>query len=130
MHETYTVASLTDLGPAEVDGVATTKYEVGYAPASRFAPHQAPQTLTQHPSSVWIDSAGRLVQVRSTLYFSGRLPHGGKLPAAFAGFPGTRDHGRHAHVLGVRQAGARRRTTPQCDPPTRRHFHWLRCCEE
>lgn len=77
LHETYAVASLTDLGPAEVDGVATTKYEVGYAPLHVCAPHQAPQTLTQHPSIVWIDSAGRLVQVRSTLYFSGRLPHGG-----------------------------------------------------
>ena len=87
LHETYAVASLTDLGPAEVDGVATTKYEVGYAPLHVCAPHQAPQTLTQHPSSVWIDSAGRLVQVRSTLYFSGRLPHGRKLPAALAGFP-------------------------------------------
>lgn len=87
LHETYAVASLTDLGPAEVDGVATTQYEVGYAPLHVCAPHQAPQTLTQHPSSVWIDSAGRLVQVRSTLYFNGRLPDRGKLPAALAGFP-------------------------------------------
>ena len=87
LHETYVVAWLTDLGPAEVDGVATTQYEVGYAPLHVCAPHQAPQTLTQRPSSVWIDSTGRLVRVRSTLSFNGRLPHGGKLPAALAGVP-------------------------------------------
>ena len=87
LNETYTVDSLTDLGAAEVDGVATTQYEVGYAPLHVCAPHQTPQTLTQRPSRVWIDSAGRLVQVRSTLYFSDRFPHGSKPPTARAGFP-------------------------------------------
>ncbi len=87
LDETYAVASLTDLGPADIEGVATTRYEVAYAPLHVCAPHQAPQTLTQRPSSVWIDSTGRLVQVRSTLYFNDRLPHGGKLPAALAGLP-------------------------------------------
>ncbi len=83
----YAVASVTDLGPAEVEGVATSEYEVEYAPLHVCAPHQAPQVLTQRPSRVWLDGTGRLVRVRSTLYFSNRLPHGVKLPAAFAGFP-------------------------------------------
>lgn len=87
LREPYAVASVTDLGPAEVDGVASTRYEVGYAPLHVCAPHQAPQTFTQRPSRVWLDSAGRLVRVRSTLYFNDRLPHGGKLPTALAGFP-------------------------------------------
>ena len=46
----YAVASVTDLGPAEVDGVATSQYEVEYAPLHVCAPHQAPQVLTQRPS--------------------------------------------------------------------------------
>ena len=87
LRETYTVDSVTDLGAAEVGGVVTTQYAVGYAPLHVCAPHQAPQTLTQHPSRVWIDSAGRLVQVRSTLSFNDRFAPGGKLPAAMAGFP-------------------------------------------
>jgi len=77
-----TVAGVTNLGAAEVDGVATTQYEVEYAPLHVCAPHQAPQVLTQRPSRVWLDGAGRLVRVRSTLYFSDRLPRGVKLPAA------------------------------------------------
>jgi len=87
LREPYAVDSVTDLGPAEVDGIATSQYEVEYAPLHVCAPHQAPQVLTQRPSRVWLDDTGRLVQVRSTLYFSDLLPHGVKLPAAFDGFP-------------------------------------------
>jgi hypothetical protein len=83
----YGVASVIDLGPAAIGGVATTQYEVEYAPLHVCAPHQAPQVLTQRPSRVWLDNAGRLVRIRSTFYFSDRLPHGVKLPAALDGFP-------------------------------------------
>ncbi len=51
----YAVAPPTDLGPAEVDGVATSQYEVEYAPLYACTPHQAPQVLTQRPSRVWLD---------------------------------------------------------------------------
>jgi hypothetical protein len=81
------VASVTDLGPAEIENVATSQYEVEYAPLHVCAPHQAPQVLTQRPSRVWLDGTGRVVRVRSTIYFSNRLPHGVKLPAAFGSFP-------------------------------------------
>jgi hypothetical protein len=81
------VASVTNLGPAEVDGVAATQYAIEYAPLHICAPHHAPQILSQRPSRVWLDGAGRLVRVRSTLYFNDRLPHGVKLPVAFDGFP-------------------------------------------
>ncbi len=81
------VASVTDLGPANVEGVATTQYEVTYAPLHVCAPHQAPQALTQRPSRVWLDGAGRLVRVQSTLHFSGRLPRGLKIPTTLDGFP-------------------------------------------
>ncbi len=83
----YAVASVTNLGPAEVDGAATTQYEVKYVPLHVCVPHQAPQVLTQRPSRVWLDDVGRLVRIRSTLYFSDRLPHGVKVPAALDGFP-------------------------------------------
>jgi hypothetical protein len=81
------VASVTNLGPVVVDGVATAQYEVAYAPLHVCAPHQAPRVLTQRPSRVWLDGAGRVVRVRSTLYFNGHLPRGVKLPAAFEGLP-------------------------------------------
>jgi hypothetical protein len=81
------VASVRALGPATVDGVATTQYEVTYAPLHLCPPHQSPVVVTQRPSEVWVDRAGRLVQVRSTSYFSDRLPRGTKLPAAFSGLP-------------------------------------------
>jgi hypothetical protein len=81
------VASVTELGSADIAGIATTQYEVNYAPLHVCAPHQASQVLTQRPTRVWLDGAGRLVRVRSTLYFSGRLPHGVKVPAALDGFP-------------------------------------------
>jgi hypothetical protein len=81
------VASVTDLGPAEVDGAATSQYEVEYAPLRVCTPHQAPQVLTQRPTRVWLDGAGRLVRVRSTDYFNDRLPRRAKIPAALDGFP-------------------------------------------
>ncbi len=81
------VASVTNLGPAKVEGVATTQYEIQYAPLHVCAPHQATQVLTQRPSRVWLDDAGQLVRVRGTLYFNGRLRRGVKLPTALDGFP-------------------------------------------
>jgi hypothetical protein len=76
------VASVHDLGPATVDGAATTEYKVTFAPFRVCAPHQPPAVVTQRPSDVWLDGAGRLIQVRST-YVSGSLPRGVKLPAGF-----------------------------------------------
>ena len=81
------VASVHDLGPAEVDGNATTQYEVEYAPLRVCVAHQASQVLTQRPSRVWLDGDGRLVRVRSTIFFDNRPPRGVTLPAAFDGFP-------------------------------------------
>lgn len=81
------VASVRNLGPATIDGAATTQYEVTFAPLRLCVPHQSPAVLTERPSEVWVDGAGRLLRVRSTSYVSGRLPRGEKLPAAFAAFP-------------------------------------------
>jgi hypothetical protein len=83
----YAVASVTDLGPAEIDGVATSQYEVEYAPLHVCKPHQATQVVTQRPSRIWVDGAGRLVRVRSTMYFSELTPRSAKLPLAFSGSP-------------------------------------------
>jgi hypothetical protein len=81
------VASVRPLGPAEVDGVTTTQYEVTYAPFSVCAPHKAPVVVRQLPTRVWVDSAGRLVQVRGLSYFSDRPPKGVKIPASLAALP-------------------------------------------
>jgi hypothetical protein len=81
------VASVRDLGPATVDGAATTQYEVTFAPLRVCVAHQPPAVVTERPSDVWVDGAGRFLQVRSTSYASGRLPRGEKLPAAFGAFP-------------------------------------------
>jgi hypothetical protein len=83
----YALASVRNLGPANIDGAATTRYEVTFAPLRVCVPHQPPAVLTQRPSDVWVDGAGRLLQVRSTSYVNGRPPRGEKLPAAFADFP-------------------------------------------
>ena len=80
------VASVRDLGPATIDGAATTEYEVTFAPLRVCAPHQPPAVVTERPSGVWIDGAGRLVQVRST-YISGPLPRGATLPSGFGDVP-------------------------------------------
>jgi hypothetical protein len=81
------VASVRTLGPETVDGAATTRYEVTYAPLRICSPHQPPDVVHQRPSDVWVDSAGRLVQVRSTSFFNDRPPRGVKVPAVLAGFP-------------------------------------------
>jgi hypothetical protein len=81
------VAAVRELGPGTVDGAAVTQYEVTYAPLHICSPHGPPEVVDQHASDVWVDNAGRLVQVRSTSSFSGRLPRGVKLPAVFAGLP-------------------------------------------
>jgi hypothetical protein len=81
------VASVQNLGPATIDGAATTRYEVTFAPFRSCVPHQPPAVVTQRPSDVWVDGAGRLVQVRSTFYNSGRLPRDEKIPAAFGDLP-------------------------------------------
>jgi hypothetical protein len=81
------VAAVHKVGPDTIDGAAATQYEVTYVPLRICSPHRAPEVVNQRPSDVWVDNAGRLVQVRSTSYFSDRLPQGVKLPAAFAGLP-------------------------------------------
>jgi hypothetical protein len=81
------VASVHELDTETVDGAAATQYEVLYAPLHICSPHGAPEVVNQRPSDVWVDNAGRLVQVRSTSYLSDRLPQGVKLPAAFASLP-------------------------------------------
>jgi hypothetical protein len=87
LHGPNAVASVINLGPATIDGTATTQYEVTYAPLHVCTPHQPPAVVGQRPSHVWVDNAGRLVQVRSTSFFSDRLPRGVKVPAALDGFP-------------------------------------------
>jgi hypothetical protein len=82
-----TVASVRDLGPATIDGELATHYEVTYAPLHVCVPHQPPAVVNQRPTFVWVDTAGRLVQVRSTSYFSGRLPRDVKVPPALMGIP-------------------------------------------
>jgi hypothetical protein len=87
LHGPNAVASVRALGSDTVDGVATTQYEVTFDPVRVCAPHQPPTVVTERPTDVWVDAAGRLLQVRSTTYFSGRLPRGEKLPAAFGDIP-------------------------------------------
>jgi hypothetical protein len=87
LHGPNAVASVRNLGPATVDGVATTQYEVTFSPLRVCALHQPPTVVTERPSDVWVDGAGRLIQVRSTTFFSGRLPRGAKLPSAFGDIP-------------------------------------------
>jgi hypothetical protein len=79
--------ALNDVGPATIDGTATTQYDVTYAPLQVCLPRQPPAVVRQLPSLVWVDNTGRLVQVRSTSYFSDRLPRDVKLPTAFDGVP-------------------------------------------
>jgi hypothetical protein len=81
------VASVINLGPASIDGAATTRHEVTFASFRACAPHQAPVVVNQRPTDVWVDGSGRLRQVRSTSYVSDRLPRNEKVPAAFGGFP-------------------------------------------
>ena len=87
LHGPNAVAAVRELGPAEVDGVATTQYEVTYTPFHACAPHQAPVVVRHLPTRLWVDDAGRLVQVRGMSYFSGQLPKNAKIPAAFEDIP-------------------------------------------
>ena len=81
------VASVRAVGRDTVDGAAATQYVVTYAPLYLCSTHRPPEVVHQRPSDVWVDNTGRLVQVRSTSFFSDRLPRGVKLPAVFAGLP-------------------------------------------
>ena len=87
LHGPNAVAAVRALGPAEVHGVATTQYEVTYAPFHACAPHQAPVAVRHLPTRLWVDDTGRLVQVRGMSYFSGQLPKNEKIPAAFKDIP-------------------------------------------
>lgn len=83
----FAVASITDVGSVDVDGLATTKYEVQYEPLHVCLAHKAPLVLTQRPSQVWLDGDGRLVRVRSTLSFNTQPSQGVKVPPSMYGFP-------------------------------------------
>jgi hypothetical protein len=62
-------AGVQDAGRATVEGVATTKYLVPVVPVVVCSgPHNTKAlTIRQSPSAVWIDQAGRIVQVRSDI---------------------------------------------------------------
>jgi hypothetical protein len=70
-----------DAGPATVGGVATTKYLVPIVPVVVCSgPHDTKAlTIRQSPSTVWVDKAGRIVQVRSDI--RGQLGPWPELPA-------------------------------------------------
>jgi hypothetical protein len=87
LHGPNPVASVRALGPAAVGGTVTTQYEVSYAPLRVCPPHQAPVVVRQLPTDVWVDDAGRLVQARSTSFFSGQLPKNATLPSALQDVP-------------------------------------------
>ena len=81
------LASVSEVGPSQVDGVAATEYQVAYAALTLCPAHEPVQVLNPPPSDLWVDGAGRLVRVRSTLLVNDRQPKGMKLPAPFAGLP-------------------------------------------
>jgi hypothetical protein len=64
--------SVKSLGPATVDGVATTRYSVTTAPVC-VTPLTGPPYQTQEPTTMWVDAAGRLVQVTTVVRDNGRL---------------------------------------------------------
>ncbi len=67
------VASVHALGMARLDGETTTRYLVTNAPlCGQSANAPGPETLG--PTTVWVDSHGRLVQTRWTVSTSGTLP--------------------------------------------------------
>ena len=85
------VVGVRDEGPSTVDGAAVTMYVVTTAPppacsSSTRATAPAPE-VDRRPSTVWVDSQGRLVQVRSSEY-DGGIPAAvlRKVPT-FAAFP-------------------------------------------
>jgi hypothetical protein len=75
----FTAVTVTRLGTATVIGTSTTRYlvqtQIG---PSTGAPCPARKGTRQKPllgrTTVWVDDAGRLVQVRVHSYFSGKVP--------------------------------------------------------
>jgi hypothetical protein len=85
---TEPVVAVRDLGPAIVDGQASTRYLVQTAPVQAcLSVHTNAPVSTESPSLIWVDGHGRLVRVRSTSRFSGRLTAGARTPPGFAQFP-------------------------------------------
>jgi hypothetical protein len=72
LYRTRRVIAVVPSGTASVAGVVTTRDVVHTAPACAARPGE-PQVERQSPSTVWVDGAGRLVQVSSTVHFTGRL---------------------------------------------------------
>ena len=76
------VASVRKLGPATLDGVATTRYLVtDHAPQPCAGSDQATSAALerlerQNPTTVWVDGRGRLVQARYSISTAGSLPKG------------------------------------------------------
>ncbi len=68
------IAAVQTLGPAELDGVATTRYLVTNTPALCGRSSNAADVQTQGPTTVWVDHDGRLVQARWTVSTSGTVP--------------------------------------------------------
>jgi hypothetical protein len=75
----FTAVTVTRLGMATVNGTSTTRYLV----QTRIGPSTeaicpARKGTRQKPllgrTTVWVDDAGRLVQVRAHSYFSGKIP--------------------------------------------------------
>jgi hypothetical protein len=66
------IVSVKSLGPANVGGVATTRYSVTAAPVC-VTPLTGPAYRTREPTTMWVDGAGRLVQVTSVVRDNGRL---------------------------------------------------------
>jgi hypothetical protein len=79
------VVAVRKLGPATVDGVATTKYLVSYgAPTLCPSARRTKPVLTERPTQVWVDRHGRLVLARSTDDNAGITP---PKNGPFADFP-------------------------------------------
>jgi hypothetical protein len=78
----FAVVSVRNLGPAWLDGTATTSYEVRTrlhhdcpTPAATRAPHATMLAApTAQTTTMWVDGKGRLVQARSSVYNSGNIP--------------------------------------------------------
>jgi hypothetical protein len=61
------VVAVSDRGSATVEGTPTTRYLVTTAPfcAARKSAHTV-DAVQQHPTTLWVDAKGRLVQARSS----------------------------------------------------------------
>jgi hypothetical protein len=69
------VAGVEDLGPATVGGVATTRYLVTMRLPSCAAVQAAFEAGNYwRPTTLWVDSQGRLVQVRSAMHLDLKIP--------------------------------------------------------